>query len=98
MLVVTSYYPSSSVHLFFRVLRRTGNAYTIKLPRKMRTHPTFYVGRLGRITSTRLLPVKKSLALKHLHELLVLAVLTISPSLKFGYLPVKLVISEAEIS
>ena len=30
----------------FRVLRRLGNAYTIELPRKMRTHPTFYVGRL----------------------------------------------------
>uniref|UniRef100_A0AAV1T5L4 Tf2-1-like SH3-like domain-containing protein n=1 Tax=Peronospora matthiolae TaxID=2874970 RepID=A0AAV1T5L4_9STRA len=28
----------------FRVLRRMGNAYTIELPRKMRTHPTFYVG------------------------------------------------------
>uniref|UniRef100_A0AAV1TZB5 Pol Polyprotein n=1 Tax=Peronospora matthiolae TaxID=2874970 RepID=A0AAV1TZB5_9STRA len=23
-----------------------GNAYTIELPRRMRTHPTFYVGRL----------------------------------------------------
>ena len=30
----------------FRVLRRLGNAYTIELPRKMRTHPTFYVGPL----------------------------------------------------
>ena len=30
----------------FRVLRRMGNAYTIKLPRRMRTYPTFYVGRL----------------------------------------------------
>ena len=30
----------------FRVLRRIGNAYTIEVPRKMRTHPTFYVGRL----------------------------------------------------
>ena len=30
----------------FRVLHRQGNAYTIELPRKMRTHPTFYVGRL----------------------------------------------------
>ena len=28
------------------VLRRLGNAYTIELPRKMRTHPKFYVGRL----------------------------------------------------
>ena len=31
---------------FFRLLRRQGNAYTIKTPRRMRTHPTFYVGRL----------------------------------------------------
>ena len=30
----------------FRVLRRMGNAYTIELPRRMRTHPTFYFGRL----------------------------------------------------
>ena len=31
----------------FRVLYHKGNAYTIELPRKMRTHPTFYVGRPG---------------------------------------------------
>uniref|UniRef100_A0AAV1TPH3 Tf2-1-like SH3-like domain-containing protein n=1 Tax=Peronospora matthiolae TaxID=2874970 RepID=A0AAV1TPH3_9STRA len=36
----------------FRVLRRMGNAYTIELPHKMRTHPTFYVGRLRRTIST----------------------------------------------
>ena len=30
----------------FRVLHRQGNAYTIELPRRMRTHPTFHVGRL----------------------------------------------------
>uniref|UniRef100_M4BFF8 Tf2-1-like SH3-like domain-containing protein n=1 Tax=Hyaloperonospora arabidopsidis (strain Emoy2) TaxID=559515 RepID=M4BFF8_HYAAE len=30
----------------FRALRRQGNAYTIEPPRRMRTHPTFYVGRL----------------------------------------------------
>jgi hypothetical protein len=30
----------------FRVLRRVGNAYTLELPRRMCTHPTFYVGRL----------------------------------------------------
>ena len=30
----------------FRLLHRKGNAYTIELPRRMRTHPTFYVGRL----------------------------------------------------
>ena len=35
MWVVVNYYPS-----------RKGNAYTIELPRRMRTHPTFYVGRL----------------------------------------------------
>uniref|UniRef100_A0AAV1T1M5 Uncharacterized protein n=1 Tax=Peronospora matthiolae TaxID=2874970 RepID=A0AAV1T1M5_9STRA len=30
----------------FRVLHRLGNAYTIELPRKMGTYPTFYIGRL----------------------------------------------------
>ena len=30
----------------FRVLHRKGNAYKIELPRRIRTHPTFYVGRL----------------------------------------------------
>ena len=30
----------------FRVLRCKDNAYKIELPRRMRTHPTFYVGRL----------------------------------------------------
>ena len=30
----------------FRVLHRRGNAYTKELPLRMRTHPTFYVGRL----------------------------------------------------
>ena len=30
----------------FRVLHRKGNAYTIELPRRMHTHPTFYIGRL----------------------------------------------------
>ena len=30
----------------FCVLRCIGNAYTIELPRNMRTHPTFYVVRL----------------------------------------------------
>ena len=30
----------------FRIIHRKGNAYTIELPRRMRTHPTFYVGRL----------------------------------------------------
>lgn len=30
----------------FRVLRKLGNAYTLEIPRRMRTHPTFYVGRL----------------------------------------------------
>ena len=36
----------------FRVLRRLGNAYTIDLPRKMSTHPTFYVGHHDRTIST----------------------------------------------
>ena len=31
---------------FFRVVHRQSNAYTIELSRKMRTHPTFYVGHL----------------------------------------------------
>ena len=30
----------------FRMLRRQGNAYTIELPRRIRTHFTFYVGHL----------------------------------------------------
>ena len=30
----------------FRVLRRQRNAYTIELSRRIRTHPTFFVGRL----------------------------------------------------
>jgi RNase H-like domain found in reverse transcriptase/Reverse transcriptase (RNA-dependent DNA polymerase)/Integrase zinc binding domain/Retroviral aspartyl protease/Chromo (CHRromatin Organisation MOdifier) domain len=30
----------------FKVLKRVHDAYTLDLPRKMRTHPTFYVGRL----------------------------------------------------
>ena len=30
----------------FCVLHRKGNAYTIELPCRIRTHPTFYVGRL----------------------------------------------------
>ena len=30
----------------FHVLHRQGNAYTIELPRRMRTRPTFYVGLL----------------------------------------------------
>ena len=30
----------------FRVMHRIGNAYTLELPPRMRTHPTFYVGRL----------------------------------------------------
>ena len=30
----------------FRLLSRKGNVYTIELPRRMRSHPTFYVGLL----------------------------------------------------
>ena len=73
----------------FRVLRRLGNAYTIDLPCKMRTHPRSMAVSLGHNISTGLLPAKKSFALKHLQAILVLAVLTISTSLKFGYLPAK---------
>jgi len=32
----------------FKVLERRGDAYTIDIPKKMRLHPTFYVGRLKR--------------------------------------------------
>ena len=32
----------------FKVLKRHGDAYTLDIPRKMRLHPTFYVGRLKR--------------------------------------------------
>jgi hypothetical protein len=30
----------------FKVIRKCGNSYTLDLPRRMKTHPTFYVGRL----------------------------------------------------
>ena len=30
----------------FRMLHCKGNAYTFELPRRMRAHPTFYIGRL----------------------------------------------------
>ena len=30
----------------FRIMQVRGCAYTLQLPPKMRTHPTFYVGRL----------------------------------------------------
>ena len=43
----------------FRVLRRHGNAYTIKLLRRMRTHPTYNLGVSDRIVSTSLLPTMK---------------------------------------
>ena len=42
--LLPSYY-SKFIGLF-RVLRRVGNEFTIELPRKMRTHPPLYVGRL----------------------------------------------------
>ena len=32
----------------FKVLKRLGDAYTIDIPKRMRLHPTFYVGRLKR--------------------------------------------------
>ena len=40
----------------FRVLHRRGNAYTIELPRKMRTHPTFMLVGFARTISSRFLP------------------------------------------
>jgi len=30
----------------FKVIRKCGNSYTLDIPRRMKTHPTFYVGRL----------------------------------------------------
>ena len=67
----------------FRVLRRIGNAYTIKLPRKMRAHPTFYFGRLRPYhqygtSSGEEIPCARASPND-----------TISPSLKLGYLPAK---------
>ena len=38
----------------FKVLKRLGDAYTLEIPRGMRLHPTFYVGRLKRYHSSRL--------------------------------------------
>ena len=60
----------------FRVLRRQGNAYTIKMPRKMRTHPTFYLGRLSPLPT-----IKIDLTLKNLHQILALALQTINLNL-----------------
>ena len=37
----------------FRVLHRKGSAYTIELPRKMRTHPTFLRGATQAVLSVR---------------------------------------------
>lgn len=36
----------------FKVLARIGDAYTLDIPRSMRTHPTFYVGRLKKYESS----------------------------------------------
>ena len=73
----------------FRVLRSLNNAYTIELPRKMRTHTTLYVGRLWLYYQYGFILVMKALALKHLQQKLVLTMLALSPRLKFGYLPAK---------
>jgi hypothetical protein len=35
----------------FKILKRHGDAYTLDIPKKMRLHPTFYVGRLKRYRS-----------------------------------------------
>ena len=58
----------------FRVLRRQGNAYTIELPRRMRTHLRFTWGASARTFSTSLLlTVKITPTLKDLHQVLALA-------------------------
>ena len=62
-----------------RVLRRLGNAYTIELPCRLR--PYYQYG---------LLPVRKALALKHLQQILVVAMLTFISRLKLRYFPAKL--------
>ena len=54
----------------FRVLHRKGNAYTIELPRRMRTYPTFYVDLCARTINTRSLPRANTTAtLKNIQEI-----------------------------
>ena len=72
-----------------RVLCRLGNTHTIKLPLKMSTHPKFYVDRLSPYYQYGDSLVKTALALKHLSQILLLTMLTLSSRLKFGYLPAK---------
>ena len=56
----------------FRVRHRKGNAYTIELPRRMRTHPTFMSVVSAHTISTRSLPrVNTTATLKKLKEILV---------------------------
>ena len=63
----------------FRVLRRQGNAYTIELPRRMRIHPTFYVGRLRPYCQYELSSDNEDdPTFKNLHQVLALALQTIS--------------------
>uniref|UniRef100_A0AAV1TG63 Uncharacterized protein n=1 Tax=Peronospora matthiolae TaxID=2874970 RepID=A0AAV1TG63_9STRA len=53
----------------------------------MRTHPTFYVGRLKPYHQYHLhLPMKNALALKHLAESLVLPMVGIDKGLKSSYI------------
>ena len=78
------HYPSSSVHFVCCSTYATH----IRLNFHVRcAHSTLVV--LGLSTSTGLLPVKKSLALRHLQQILVLAMLTLRPRLKLVYLPAK---------
>ena len=66
----------------FCVLRRQGNACTIELLRKVRTHPTFYVGRLRPYYRYGASSGQEALALNHLQQMLVLAMMSLSPRLK----------------
>ena len=75
--------------LLSTVKRRLGNVYTIELPRKMSMHLTFYVGLLMPYYEYESSFGELVLAIKHLQEIPVLAVLTLSPRLKIGYLPAK---------
>ena len=55
----------------FRVLRQKSNAYTIELPRRMRTHPTFMSVVSARTITTRFLPRANTTAtFKKLYEIL----------------------------
>lgn len=51
----------------FEVLNKRGEAYTLSIPRHMRLHPTFYVGRLKRYRSTEIPPdpTRRRIARRH---------------------------------